>query len=66
MQAISTLFRFVLRLFLNIAQRHGLLKCLAYFIQALVIEVMHTLGTFGIQVYQLVVITHGMAYTWRE
>ena len=59
---VSTLFRFVLRLFLNLAKRHCLLKCLAHFIQALVIQVMHTLGTFGIQVNQLVIITPGLAY----
>ena len=62
MQAVSTLFRFVLRLFLHFAEWHRLFKCLAHFIQALVIEVMHTLGAFGIQVDQLVVFTHGLAY----
>ena len=62
MQAVSTLFRLVLGFFLNFAKRHRLLKCLANLIQALVIQVMHTFGTFGIQVNQFVVFTHGWAY----
>ena len=62
MQGVSTLFRLVLGLFLGLAQGHGLFKGLAHFIQAFVIEVVHALGTFGVQVDQLVVITHGLAY----
>jgi uncharacterized protein (UPF0264 family) len=54
----SALFGFVLRLFLGFAQGHGLLECLAHFIQALVIEVMHALGALGIEVYQFVVLAH--------
>ena len=60
-QSISAFFRFVFRLFLRLAQRHGLLERLAHVIQALVVEVVHPFGPFGIQVDQLVV-THGMAY----
>lgn len=62
MQAISTLFRFVFRLFLRLTQRHRLLKRLAHFIQSLVIQVMNTFGPLGIQVYQFVIVTHGLAY----
>ena len=38
MQAVSTLFRFVLWFLLGLAQWHGLLEGVAYFIQALVDE----------------------------
>ena len=62
MQGVSTLFRFVFRLFLRFAQRHGLLESLTDFIQALFIEVMYTLGTFGVEVDQLVVLAHGVQY----
>ena len=62
MQVVSTFFWFVLWFFLNFAERHCLFKCLAHFIQALVVQVMDTFGPFGIQVDQLVVITHGLAY----
>jgi len=60
MQGDSTFFRLVLRLFLRLAQRHGLLERLAHFIQALVVEVMDTLGAFGIEVDQFVVLAHGV------
>src|SRR5471032_3449673 len=56
---VSALFRFVLWLFLALAQRHGLFERLANFIQALFIEIMDTLGPFGIKVDQLVVLVHG-------
>lgn len=62
MQAISTLFRFAFRLFLGLPQRHRLFKRLAHFIQSLVIQIMNTFGPFGIQVNQLVIVTHGLAY----
>ena len=62
MQAVSTLFGLVLGFFLNFAEWHRLFKRLADFIQAFVIEVMHTLGALGIQVDQFVVFTHGLAY----
>lgn len=62
MQAISTLFRFVFRLFLGLTQRHRLLKRLTHFIQPFVIQIMDTFGPFGIQVYQFVIVTHGLAY----
>ena len=58
----SALFRLVFRLFLGFSQRHRLFERLAHFIQALVIKVMHALGALGVQVDQLVVITHGLAY----
>ena len=60
MQGVSTLFRFVLRLFLRLAQRHRLLERLAYFVQALFIKVMNPLGAFGIEVDQLVILAHGV------
>ena len=62
MQGVSTLFRLVLGLFLGLAQGHGLFKGLSNFIQAFVVEIMYALGAFGVQVNQLVVITHGLAY----
>ena len=62
MQAVSTFFRLFLRLLLGFPQRHGLFKGLSNFIQAFVVEIMYALGAFGVQVNQLVVITHGLAY----
>lgn len=59
MQGVSTLFRFVLRLLFRFTQRQGLLERLAYFVQTLFIKVMNTLGAFGIEVDQLVVLAHG-------
>ena len=55
----SALFWFVFRLFLCLAQRHGLLERLADFIEPLVIEVMDTLGAFSVEVNQFVVLAHG-------
>ena len=66
MQGVSTLFRFVLRLFLRFAQRHRLLERLAYFIQALFIKVMNPLGAFGVEVDQLVILAHGVqCIAWK-
>jgi len=62
MQAVSTLFRFVFRFFLNFSERHRLFKRLANLIQTFVVEVMHPFSAFGVQVDQFVVITHGLAY----
>jgi len=62
MQVLSTLFWLVLRFLFNFAEWHCLFKCLADFIQAFVIEVVNALGALGIQVDQLVVFTHGLAY----
>ncbi|WPN33308.1 hypothetical protein QMK54_06440 [Pseudomonas sp. P5_109] len=56
---ISALFRFVFRLFLWLAQRHGLLERLANFIEPFVIEVMNTLGALSIEVNQFVILAHG-------
>ena len=67
MQGVSTLFRFVLRLFLRFTQRHGVLEGLAYFVQALFIKVMNPLGAFGVEVDQLVVLAHGVqCIAWNE
>ena len=55
----SAFFRFVFRLFLYLAQRHGLFERLANFIEPFVIEVMNTLGAFRVEVNQFVVLAHG-------
>ena len=66
MQGTSTLFRFVLRLFLGFAQRHRLLKRLTHFIQTLFIKVMNPLGAFRIKIDQLVILAHGAQYIVRQ
>ncbi len=55
----STFLRFALGLFLGLGQRHGLLECLAHFVQALVIEIVNTSGALGAKVYQIVILAHG-------
>ena len=62
----SALFRLVLRLFLGLAQRHGLLKSLADFIEAFFVEVMNALGALGTEVDQLVVLAHGVRASCSE
>lgn len=64
MQAVSTLFRLVLGFFLNVTKRHRLLKCLANFIQALVIQVMHTFGASDAE--KSVMLNTLVAYTGIE
>jgi len=66
MQGTSTLFRFVLRLFLGFAQWHRLFKRLTHFIQTLFIKVMNPLGAFRIKIDQLVILAHGAKYIVRQ
>jgi hypothetical protein len=56
----SRLFRFAFGLFLAFAHGQRLLESLADFIQALVIQVVCTLGALGAQVYQFIVFAHGL------
>ena len=53
------LFLFVLLFFLRFPQRHCLLEGIAHFVQALLFDVMYTLGAFSIEVDQFVVLAHG-------
>ena len=57
----STLLGFALGLFLGLAQRHGLLECLAYFVQAFFIEVVDTSSALGAEVDQVVILAHVLA-----
>src|SRR3546814_10368375 len=56
----SALFRFFLRFFLGLAQRHGLLESLADFVKAFFVEVVNALGALSTKVDPFVVLAHGV------